>query len=395
MIEAAPVLAVRNLTTAFRVDGEWTTVVNGIAFEIGPRETVAIVGESGSGKSVTALSIMRLLPAANSRVDGRNPARGARPSAAARSGDAIGPRQPDLDDLPGADDEPEPGADPRVPDRRGARLPPLPRSHSGRSRDIADPGARSHPVRGVAAARVPASALRRHAPARDDRDGAGVQAEAPDRRRADHGARRHHPGGDPRAHQDAAGRGRHGRRVHHARHGRRGRDRRPHGRHAERQRGRAGADRPPLRRAARALHACAARRGAAPRLDEGPARSATVSGRSIPSPASAKSSPTRRRLPRSPRGRCSRSPISSPASTSTPACSGASGHACMRSRTSRSRSPPARRWRWWAKAVAASRPPAARSCASSSRAPAPCCSRARTCAPSTARGCAPRAAGCR
>ncbi len=67
---AAPVLAVRNLMTAFRVDGVWTTVVKGISFEIGPRETVAIVGESGSGKSVTALSIMGLLPAANSRVAG-------------------------------------------------------------------------------------------------------------------------------------------------------------------------------------------------------------------------------------------------------------------------------------------------------------------------------------
>ena len=66
----APVLAVRNLTTAFRVDDEWTTVVKGISFEIGQRETVAIVGESGSGKSVTALSIMGLLPAANSRATG-------------------------------------------------------------------------------------------------------------------------------------------------------------------------------------------------------------------------------------------------------------------------------------------------------------------------------------
>jgi len=65
-----PVLAVRNLTTAFRVDQAWITVVKGISFEIGPRETVAIVGESGSGKSVTALSIMRLLPAANSRATG-------------------------------------------------------------------------------------------------------------------------------------------------------------------------------------------------------------------------------------------------------------------------------------------------------------------------------------
>ena len=65
-----PILAVRNLTTAFRVDDEWITVVKGISFEIGQRETVAIVGESGSGKSVTALSIMGLLPAANSRVSG-------------------------------------------------------------------------------------------------------------------------------------------------------------------------------------------------------------------------------------------------------------------------------------------------------------------------------------
>ena len=67
----AIVLSVRDLTTAFRVEGEWTTVVNGISFDVAERETVAIVGESGSGKSVTALSIMRLLPAANSRATGQ------------------------------------------------------------------------------------------------------------------------------------------------------------------------------------------------------------------------------------------------------------------------------------------------------------------------------------
>ena len=41
-----------------------------LSFDVGARQTVAIVGESGSGKSVTALSVMRLLPAANSRVEG-------------------------------------------------------------------------------------------------------------------------------------------------------------------------------------------------------------------------------------------------------------------------------------------------------------------------------------
>lgn len=72
MAEAARplVLAVRGLTTGFRVDGVWKDVVEDLSFEIGARETVAIVGESGSGKSVTALSIMRLLPAVNSRTNG-------------------------------------------------------------------------------------------------------------------------------------------------------------------------------------------------------------------------------------------------------------------------------------------------------------------------------------
>ena len=65
-----PVLSIRNLTTSFRVDGRWRPVVEDLSFDIGPRETVAVVGESGSGKSVTALSVMRLLPAANSRVEG-------------------------------------------------------------------------------------------------------------------------------------------------------------------------------------------------------------------------------------------------------------------------------------------------------------------------------------
>jgi peptide/nickel transport system ATP-binding protein len=45
-------------------------LVRDVAFEVGPRETVAVVGESGSGKSVTALSIMRLVPTANGRVQG-------------------------------------------------------------------------------------------------------------------------------------------------------------------------------------------------------------------------------------------------------------------------------------------------------------------------------------
>ena len=49
------------------------------------------------------------------------------------------------------------------------------------------------------ARQLSAPVLGRHAPARDDRDGAGAGARAPHRRRAHHRARRHHPGADPRA----------------------------------------------------------------------------------------------------------------------------------------------------------------------------------------------------
>ncbi len=70
-ISTAPVLSVRDLTTSFKVNDGWKTVIRDISFDIAPRETVAIVGESGSGKSVASLSIMRLLESRSSRVEGK------------------------------------------------------------------------------------------------------------------------------------------------------------------------------------------------------------------------------------------------------------------------------------------------------------------------------------
>jgi peptide/nickel transport system ATP-binding protein len=64
------VLSLRDLSVSFRSDGVWRPVVEGLSFDVGPHETVAVVGESGSGKSVTALSVMRLLPQANSKIEG-------------------------------------------------------------------------------------------------------------------------------------------------------------------------------------------------------------------------------------------------------------------------------------------------------------------------------------
>ena len=58
----APLLKVKDLSVAFRMDGAETLAVDRISFDIKPGETVALVGESGSGKSVSALSIVQLLP---------------------------------------------------------------------------------------------------------------------------------------------------------------------------------------------------------------------------------------------------------------------------------------------------------------------------------------------
>jgi peptide/nickel transport system ATP-binding protein len=62
-------LEVRDLAVRFRID-ETTTLdaVKGISFDVPVRSTVALVGESGSGKSVTALSVMGLLPQENASV---------------------------------------------------------------------------------------------------------------------------------------------------------------------------------------------------------------------------------------------------------------------------------------------------------------------------------------
>jgi microcin C transport system ATP-binding protein len=57
-----PLLEIRNLSVNFAVPGQSIAAVKGVSFALDKGETVALVGESGSGKSVTALSILQLLP---------------------------------------------------------------------------------------------------------------------------------------------------------------------------------------------------------------------------------------------------------------------------------------------------------------------------------------------
>lgn len=65
-----PVLEVENLVTTFDTDAGRLTAVDGVSFTVRAGQTVGIVGESGCGKSVTALSIMRLLPQPMGQIRG-------------------------------------------------------------------------------------------------------------------------------------------------------------------------------------------------------------------------------------------------------------------------------------------------------------------------------------
>jgi oligopeptide transport system ATP-binding protein len=67
-----PLLAVSNLKTQFFTQDGVVKAVNGISFRLMPGETLGIVGESGCGKSITAMSIMRLIPTPPGKiVDGQ------------------------------------------------------------------------------------------------------------------------------------------------------------------------------------------------------------------------------------------------------------------------------------------------------------------------------------
>ncbi len=64
-----PLLQVKDLHTYFTVEGQQAWACAGVSFDVLPGEFLGIVGESGSGKSVTALSIMRLIPDPPGRID--------------------------------------------------------------------------------------------------------------------------------------------------------------------------------------------------------------------------------------------------------------------------------------------------------------------------------------
>ncbi|MDH3739306.1 MAG: ABC transporter ATP-binding protein [Alphaproteobacteria bacterium] len=65
-----PILEVDTFSVSFVTDAGRASVVEDVSFSLQPGETVGLVGESGCGKSVTAMSIMRLIPSPPSHVEG-------------------------------------------------------------------------------------------------------------------------------------------------------------------------------------------------------------------------------------------------------------------------------------------------------------------------------------
>jgi oligopeptide/dipeptide ABC transporter ATP-binding protein len=63
-----PLLQVRDLITAFDTDGGLVRAVDQVSFDVARGKTLGIVGESGCGKSVTAMSLVRLLPQPSGKI---------------------------------------------------------------------------------------------------------------------------------------------------------------------------------------------------------------------------------------------------------------------------------------------------------------------------------------
>ena len=236
---SAPILEVEGLTTSFPSAGGRIAVVDDVSFQVSAGEVLSLVGESGCGKSMTAFSVLRLVPKPG-RIEGRIVLDGkdvlklsVAEMRAVRGSTAAMIFQEPMTSL-------NPVYTNRRPDRGGD--PPSTRSRASRP-----PGAACSSCSSGWASRTrrqrldayPHELSGGHEAARDDRDGALDATASADRRRADHRPRRHDPGADPRADAGAAARDGDGDPADHPRPRRRERARRSHRRDVRREAGRA------------------------------------------------------------------------------------------------------------------------------------------------------------
>ena len=233
-------VTIKDLKLALPPGSDRAYAVDGVSFDLTAGKILCVVGESGSGKSMCAHALMGLLP----------------DNVIAEAGEIVfkGQNLLTLDEgawlaLRGRHiamvfQEPMTALNPLM--RIGDQIAEMFEAHDlldaeGAKAEGPRPAARGRPAgSGAVDARLSASIVRRPASARDDRDGAGARAGGAGRRRADHGARRHHAGADPETDPRPAAPPQHGGDVHHPRFRRRRRYRRSRRRASARQGGRAG-----------------------------------------------------------------------------------------------------------------------------------------------------------
>ena len=186
---AEPLLSVKDLSTHFFTSEGVVRAVNDVSYDVMPGQTLGLVGESGSGKSVSALSLLRLIPNPPGKIvqgevwfDGEE----------LMSVDDSRMREIRGNEIAMVFQEPMTSLNPVL--TIGRQLTEAIELHMGMRRNEANERAiraaahGRHSRRRAAAVRLPPPVLGRDAPARDDRNGAVLRPEAAAGRRADHSA---------------------------------------------------------------------------------------------------------------------------------------------------------------------------------------------------------------